>query len=1557
MTRTVPGTGASIEPIFDEVFGVRAVKVLNGGSGYDPADPPRLTITGCGTPDVEALLYPIIDADSGRITHVRVLNRGRGYDPLRLQIIPEQETPNVVSSFDINRIWQSFPSQLDVLQNAVTKGAFVLNGTTKTDRLRIVSDNTPKPSQLYLDERKPGGSDVIIDRNFDQTFIYRGGKDVPNPGTRELQPNKAVGILANGGLLHTADWGVTGGAPVNFPIDTVKYPYVKGSNQYDAFIDNQIYYYHTSKTLEEFKLANGVFQFGLQEVFYWSIKCEFDNVMLTVDNVDETLGSIEVGRIVDDISGTGRGEIAKIVKNNLGVITRIYLRQVTGDDFENGDLCLGSNGFKFRVSDTPRKFPGGIFYIEFGPDAHEFGDFTPGVFYFAPEGIKVQKNYLIIWVQKEFRNPAGVLINPHWQTNQPSSVHTQGHPMRFSTTPDGNLRDPNGTLYYNSTGSSATISTVNIAVTIGVDSVGGQSTGVYYFDGVEKPANYPLVRGSTYIFDQSDNSNEVYGGANHPLMFSTGPGGEHNGHGHYMNGVTYRLDGSVVSMAAYVSGFNAAVSRTVTWTVPTSAPSTMYYWCHYHTGQGNSFTVTSPPAWAADYEQNFQPIFIMNGDETQRIYYHCPYHQYMSGYDGDEGYMYLYTPTEPEEEEEETNTYYVEDHFGTEAGGNIDYSRHVDGHSKIVGMSFDGYPIYGPYGYNSSGAVAREVSSYRLRTTAELQGARPIVNTASTITYNVTVANGEFAFNGSSPEFLNLYRGKTYIFNQNDSTNDGSNHILISTQTDGWHSNNPVITGDTSVLYSGNGISYWIDGSSVTYQQYLSGFELATTREIRFIVPVDAPGVLYLFSYINSGYGLRLVNDGYILGDLTSDYIYDATVGTLDPYNGKFAVTPEYPNGTYAYFMTENAMSMPTYPYAIGPRYYGAPLFEGDPVPQQPDTFPTLATGDVVLANNGSVSYIKMTKKGDNYFGPAKAKILGGQGSGAVGTPVVQTVTGLSLLNQGRSYATPPTLIFEGGGGQGAQGAAEIDTLGKVTSVNIVNPGEFYQEEPFVLISGGGGIGAKATAQISQGIVTGITITDPGEGYTSVPNVIFTKLVNLKRKTRARQAFNSSAIFLTGLVKDVTSNDTNIYVDSTDAYPGSGQIIINKETIAYTSKSAGRFTGLTRGVNFNYDQRIVLDTNQNLPDGTSNYKFNVGDRVIRRVENANNKIAKVYDYDASTRELLVTFEVDELAFIDGGRPSTEDAIVQFDAGVAASSGSGVLPHVVIDATGTNITTFTVPLGTIQDKDFQDIAENAGAGDGIPDLVNTSTDFENQISLDGGIFNSLYGIEETQGGTNTTLFQVGDSIKDADIPFKYATVIEAGGLSDGVSHPAVLNITLDVPGGNGLNFSTNEVVTGAISGVRGTVVSWIPSTGVLTVSNIIPYNTGNVNVGIGGLLYEFSSKNSIIDFIISNPGTNYTGVPTIAIENTGDIQATGTVVMTTAGDQVASITINNGGYGIPQTVDGTYNLHPTITFTNASGDTTGANAAAQAVLGGENIVGNGGASYRIKSIEYSTVVRS
>ena len=107
--------------------------------------------------------------------------------------------------------------------------------------------------------------------------------------------------------------------------------------------------------------------------------------------------------------------------------------------------------------------------------------------------------------------------------------------------------------------------------------------------------------------------------------------------------------------------------------------------------------------------------------------------------------------------------------------------------------------------------------------------------------------------------------------------------------------------------------------------------------------------------------------------------------------------------------------------------------------------------------------------------------------------------------------------------------------------------------------------------------------------------------------------------------------------------------------------------------------------------------------------------------------------------------------------------------------------------------------------------------------------------------------------------------------------------------------------------------------------------------------------TIVDFNVQSPGNDYSAVPTISVENAGDIQATATAVMTTAGDQIASVTVNNGGYGYSQYIDGTYNTRPTITVTNDSGDTTGNGAVIQAILGGEVLAGNNGASYRIKRV--------
>jgi YHYH protein/Secretion system C-terminal sorting domain len=68
------------------------------------------------------------------------------------------------------------------------------------------------------------------------------------------------------------------------------------------------------------------------------------------------------------------------------------------------------------------------------------------------------------------------------------------------------------------------------------------------------------------------------------------------------------------------------------------------------------------------------------------------------------------------------------------------------------------------------------------------------------------------------------------------------------------------------------------------------------------------------------------INATYFLGYFREDYAYVAHSGQedyLDVHNGRFAVTPEYPNGTYAYYATVDADWNSAYPYVVGPTYYG----------------------------------------------------------------------------------------------------------------------------------------------------------------------------------------------------------------------------------------------------------------------------------------------------------------------------------------------------------------------------------------------------------------------------------------------------------------------------------------------------------------------------------------------------------------------------------------------------------------------------------------------------------
>lgn len=106
------------------------------------------------------------------------------------------------------------------------------------------------------------------------------------------------------------------------------------------------------------------------------------------------------------------------------------------------------------------------------------------------------------------------------------------------------------------------------------------------------------------------------------------------------------------------------------------------------------------------------------------------------------------------------------------------------------------------------------------------------------------------------------------------------------------------------------------------------------------------------------------INTQYPLGAYLEDYAYVAGSGDLDVHNGRFCVTPEYPAGTYAYFVTLEASMEPAFPYVLGPTYYGTVT----PGNIGPGSGHNIIPGGAVLYTGGSTGLTATTLPADALF-------------------------------------------------------------------------------------------------------------------------------------------------------------------------------------------------------------------------------------------------------------------------------------------------------------------------------------------------------------------------------------------------------------------------------------------------------------------------------------------------------------------------------------------------------------------------------------------------------------
>ena len=97
-----------------------------------------------------------------------------------------------------------------------------------------------------------------------------------------------------------------------------------------------------------------------------------------------------------------------------------------------------------------------------------------------------------------------------------------------------------------------------------------------------------------------------------------------------------------------------------------------------------------------------------------------------------------------------------------------------------------------------------------------------------------------------------------------------------------------------------------------------SGYSLRTIT-----TRANGPDVGQIFTITNGpNQGNQEIMDlGYFREDY--EFIANSSSEYLDSHNGRFAVTPEYPSGTYAYYTTVDENHNSAYPYAVGPTFYG----------------------------------------------------------------------------------------------------------------------------------------------------------------------------------------------------------------------------------------------------------------------------------------------------------------------------------------------------------------------------------------------------------------------------------------------------------------------------------------------------------------------------------------------------------------------------------------------------------------------------------------------------------
>jgi len=195
---------------------------------------------------------------------------------------------------------------------------------------------------------------------------------------------------------------------------------------------------------------------------------------------------------------------------------------------------------------------------------------------------------------------------------------------------------------------------------------------------------------------------------------------------------------------------------------------------------------------------------------------------------------------------------------------------------------------------------------------------------------------------------------------------------------------------------------------------------------------------------LSSGYGLSTsrIEDrpsGFVDGFFVEDYEYTNS-GDLDIHNGRFSITPDFPNGVYAYHATIDFSGNPQFPYFIG-NLYRANTIEENKTNNQSFDF----NNSNLLRN--TFPYKVSDEYADNDFIIETNEITGQRA--IIESIDSGSVSGFNIINSGTDYKVDDVLNFDSSGTEGGGLISKVDSLKGSDILNIETSIETYEDAIF----------------------------------------------------------------------------------------------------------------------------------------------------------------------------------------------------------------------------------------------------------------------------------------------------------------------------------------------------------------------------------------------------------------------------------------------------------------------------------------------------------------------------